>query len=96
MNLHRFFFLLVLPFFLFTGCKPKGMSSDVSQGRLFVASFQTLNNPVFVEINDSLKAVIESHGDRLVTLDAQFNSQKRQLTSQIYSSSNRLPFSSIL
>jgi ribose transport system substrate-binding protein len=46
--------------------------------RLFGVSFQTMNNPFFVDLNDGLKKVIESRGDRLVTLDAQFNSLKQR------------------
>src|SRR5437773_12538405 len=51
---------------------------DTPQGRLFGVSFQTMNNPFFVDLNEGLKTVIESHGDRLVTLDAQFNSLKQK------------------
>jgi ribose transport system substrate-binding protein len=47
-------------------------------GRLFGVTFQTMNNPFFVELNEGLKAVVEAHGDRLVTLDAQFNSLKQK------------------
>ena len=59
-----------------TGCKPS--SAPKSQGKLFVISFLTLDNPFFVELNRTLKAFIESKGDRLVTLDAQFNSLKQK------------------
>lgn len=48
------------------------------QGRLFVISFQTLNNSFFVELNQSLKTAVEGRGDRLVTLDAQYNSLKQK------------------
>src|SRR5438874_2835376 len=48
------------------------------QGRLFAVTFQTMNNPFFVDLNEGLRRVIESHGDRLVTLDAQFNSLKQK------------------
>jgi ribose transport system substrate-binding protein len=37
-----------------------------------------MNNPFFVELNKGLQAAIEAHGDRLVTLDAQFNSLKQK------------------
>jgi ribose transport system substrate-binding protein len=37
-----------------------------------------MNNPFFVDLNDGLKRVIAAHGDRLVTLDAQFNSLKQK------------------
>lgn len=46
--------------------------------RLFVVSFQTMNNPFFVDLNEGLERVIRAHGDRLVTLDAQFNSLKQK------------------
>jgi ribose transport system substrate-binding protein len=49
-----------------------------SAGRLFGVTFQTMNNPFFVDLNAGLKQVIEAHGDRLVTLDAQWNSLKQR------------------
>jgi len=54
-----------------TGCKRSSPTPDGS-GKLFGVSFQTMNNPFFVDLNNGLKAVIEAKGDRLVTLDAQF------------------------
>lgn len=62
---------------LLPGCKPAAPSGGES-GRLFGVSFQTMNNPFFVELNEGLKAVIEARGDRLVTLDAQWNSLKQK------------------
>src|SRR5262245_15395290 len=64
--------------FLFAGCGPRP-SPDVNKaqpikGKLLAVSFQTMNNPFFVDLNEGLKKVVETHGDRLVTLDAQFNS----------------------
>lgn len=53
-------------------------ADDNEQGRIFGISFQTLNNPFFVELNEGLKEVIEAHGDQLITLDAQFNSMKQK------------------
>jgi ribose transport system substrate-binding protein len=47
-------------------------------GRLFVVTFQTMNNPFFVDLNEGLSRVIAARGDRLVTLDAQFNSLKQK------------------
>lgn len=49
-----------------------------SSGRLFGVTFQTMNNPFFVDLNEGLQEVIEAHGDRLVTLDAQWNSLKQR------------------
>jgi ribose transport system substrate-binding protein len=71
------------------GCKPGSQPSQpttstpngtagAGAGRLFGVTFQTMNNPFFVDLNDGLKRVIEGRGDRLVTLDAQFNSLKQK------------------
>ncbi|MCX6928980.1 MAG: sugar ABC transporter substrate-binding protein [Verrucomicrobia bacterium] len=61
------------------GCGRKTeVSPTPTTGRLFGVSMQTLNNPFFVDLNEGLKKVIEAHGDRLVTLDAQFNSLKQK------------------
>ncbi len=46
-------------------------------GRLFGVSLQSLNNPFFVDLNQGLRQVIEAQGDKLVTLDAQYNSLKQ-------------------
>ncbi len=70
--------LLGIAVVLLTSCgKPPGESAP-STGRLFAVSLQTMNNPFFVELNEGIKKVVESHGDRLVTLDAQFNSLKQK------------------
>lgn len=53
-------------------------AAKAAGGRLFAVSFQTLNNPFFVELNEGIRRVVEAHGDRLVTLDAQFNSLKQK------------------
>jgi ribose transport system substrate-binding protein len=37
-----------------------------------------MNNPFFVDLNEGIKKVVEAHGDRLVTLDAQWNSLKQK------------------
>ncbi|MCX6880311.1 MAG: sugar ABC transporter substrate-binding protein [Verrucomicrobia bacterium] len=61
------------------GCKPSKPSAAASGGgKLFGVSFQTLNNPFFIDLNEGLKKVIEARGDRLVTLDAQLNSLKQK------------------
>ncbi|QDV21517.1 D-ribose-binding periplasmic protein precursor [Gimesia panareensis] len=48
------------------------------QGRLFGASFQTLNNPFFVDLGEGLQKELEANGDELIILDAQFNSLKQK------------------
>jgi ribose transport system substrate-binding protein len=53
-------------------------AAGTDKGRLFVVTFQTMNNPFFVDLNEGLARVIAAHGDRLVTLDAQFNSLKQK------------------
>jgi ribose transport system substrate-binding protein len=64
---------------LLLGCNSQNESATpASEGRLFGVSFQTMNNPFFVDLNAGIKEVIEAHGDRLVTLDAQFNSLKQK------------------
>lgn len=71
---------------ILTGCSsPKTGTEKASdtpdtptKGRLFCVSFQTMNNPFFIELNDGLKQVIEAHGDTLVTLDARFDSLKQK------------------
>jgi len=47
-------------------------------GRTIGVSFQTMNNPFFVDLNAGIKEVVEAHGDKLVTLDAQWNSLKQK------------------
>jgi len=63
---------------LTAGCGKTDRPAAPAAGRLFAVSFQTMNNPFFVELNDGLRRVVEAHGDRLVTLDAQFNSLKQK------------------
>ncbi len=53
-------------------------SSLAPGGRLFGSTVQTMNNPFFIDLEQGLKSVVEAHGDRLVTLDAQFNSLKQK------------------
>jgi ribose transport system substrate-binding protein len=55
-----------------------GAGAGAGRGRLFAVAFQTMNNPFFVDLNAGLKEVIEGRGDRLVTLDAQYNSLKQR------------------
>jgi len=74
--MNRLFFLFLAT--LLAGCGQQTNQPVRGSGRLFAVSFQTMNNPFFVELNDGIKQVVESHGDRLVTLDAQFNSLKQK------------------
>jgi ribose transport system substrate-binding protein len=56
----------------------KNSSGASSSGRLFGVSVQTMNNPFFIDLEEGIKSVIEAHGDRMVMLDAQFNSLKQK------------------
>ncbi len=56
-----------------------GCQRDFNPGvRRFAVSFQTLNNPFFVELNDAIKAAVEARGGQLVTLDARHDSNKQR------------------
>jgi len=57
---------------------PAARGPQSGSGRLFGVTFQTMNNPFFVDLNEGIDEVVKSHGDRLVTLDAQFNSLKQK------------------
>lgn len=77
MKLHPVLVASIAALALLVGCKPAAPPKAES-ARLFVISFQTLNNPFFVELNEGLKASIEAKGDRLITVDAQYNSLKQK------------------
>jgi len=55
-----------------------GPAPAAPQGRLFGVTFQTMNNPFFVDLAEGLEEVVKAHGDRLVVLDAQWNSLKQR------------------
>jgi ribose transport system substrate-binding protein len=78
----RFALLVLFASLLLSSCgktdTPASSSSAAGTGKLFAVSFMTLNNPFFVDLNEGIKKVVESHGDRLVTLDSQLNSLKQK------------------
>ncbi|MEJ7616675.1 MAG: hypothetical protein WKF30_06825 [Pyrinomonadaceae bacterium] len=53
-------------------------ASSADRGRIIGVSFQSMNNPFFVDLNEGLKKVVDAHGDTLVTLDAQWSSLKQK------------------
>lgn len=55
-----------------------GQPQAAAGKRIIGVSFQSMNNPFFVDLNEGLKQVVESRGDTLVTLDAQWNSLKQK------------------
>ena len=83
MKVAIFWVAAIGPAVLVFGCgkSEQGSNSqktDAANGRLLAVSYQTMNNPFFIDLNEGLKQIVESHGDRLVTLDAQFNSLKQK------------------
>ena len=60
--------------------RPQGGQQPAAkaEGRLFGVTMQTMNNAFFVDLDKGLREVIEARGDRLVMLDAQFNSLKQK------------------
>ena len=62
-----------------SGCDRGGGGAAASgKGRLIGATFQTMDNPFFVELDKGLREVVESKGDRLTTLDAQRDDNKQR------------------
>lgn len=79
MKIKAYLLGVVLIFVALAGCSKKPESpGPEAQPRLFGVTFQTMNNPFFVDLNDGIRQVVEAHGDRLVTLDAQWNSLKQR------------------
>lgn len=79
MKIKAYLLGVVLIFVVLAGCRKKPESpGPEAQPRLFGVTFQTMNNPFFVDLNDGIRQVVEAHGDRLVTLDAQWNSLKQR------------------
>jgi len=85
MNVRTFLLGSLAALLLAAGCgdgqetgKKKPDKGASKKGRLFGVTFQTMNNPFFVDLNEGLKKVIEARGDKLVTLDAQWNSLKQK------------------
>lgn len=50
---------------------------EKSGRKKFGATFMTLNNPFFVELNEGIKQVIEANGDKLISLDPQLDVNKQ-------------------
>jgi len=64
---------------LVAGCAgQKNADKSGSGQRLFGAVFQTMDDPFFVDLNEGIKEIVEARGDRLVTLDSQWNSLKQE------------------
>jgi ribose transport system substrate-binding protein len=80
MRLGKASLILGIILFLAAGCgqatHPPGNAAGKS--RLMGLSIQTMNNPFFVDLSQGIQEVVERHGDRLVTLDAQFDSSKQK------------------
>jgi ribose transport system substrate-binding protein len=57
---------------------PSGAGGATGSGRLIGVSFQTMNNPFFVDLDKGLRSVVEPKGDQVVTLDAQYDSNRQR------------------
>lgn len=71
---------LVLAIFLsFLGCSNASKPTSVQTSRRlkFGATYMTLNNPFFVELNEGIKDVVESREGKLMTLDPQLDVNKQ-------------------
>lgn len=55
----------------------EAVSEEAEGGRVFGATYMTMNNPFFVALNDGIKSVVEAHGDQLVTLDPALDQEKQ-------------------
>lgn len=47
------------------------------EGRVFGATYMTMNNPFFVALNGGIKSVVEENGDKLITLDPALDQEKQ-------------------
>jgi ribose transport system substrate-binding protein len=75
---HHLTLAVVLVLNLISGChRPVATEKPVPEGRRLGAVFQTLDNPFFVECNAGIQEVVTSHGDRLVTMDSQWESGRQ-------------------
>ena len=53
-----------------TAGRAASASAATGEGsRLFVASFMTMHDPFFVELNEGMRMAVESQGDRFLFLD---------------------------
>ena len=53
------------------------IKAEKSGRKKFGATFMTLNNPYFVQLNEGIKEVIEANGDKLISLDPQLDVNKQ-------------------
>lgn len=75
--------VLLLFLFVFEGCsidqevEVSVTDSSLDEPRKFGATYMTMNNPFFQVLNDSIKEVIESNGDILITRDPAQDQEKQ-------------------
>ena len=60
------------------GCSKGSETSDSAGKRLFGISYQTLNNPFFIDLTDGMRPVVEAHGDSLEERSADWRSYKQK------------------
>lgn len=69
-------FLIIIVMLLSTSCYKNEKVSNIKKYK-FGATYMTLNNPFFVELNNGIKDVIEQKGGKLITLDPQLDVKKQ-------------------
>lgn len=62
-----------------SGHRPEMRDTELAaNAQVMGAVFQTLDNPFFRELNEGIKEVVESNGDRLITLDSDWQGAKQR------------------
>jgi ribose transport system substrate-binding protein len=62
-----------------SGHRPEMRDTELAtNSQVMGAVFQTLDNPFFRELNEGIKEVVESNGDRLITLDSDWQGAKQR------------------
>lgn len=69
--------LLVAILLLYSLFSLSGQGRKEEPSFLFGATYMTMNNPFFVALNDGIMEVVESRGDKLVTLDPALDVEKQ-------------------
>ena len=69
--------MLVVAGGVFGKYRAREAAGDAERGRKFGATYMTMNNPFYEIIDDELRSVIESRGDKLITRDPALNVEKQ-------------------
>lgn len=61
-------------------CGSQPEEEATSEQKVFGATFMTMDNPFYVDLEEGIRSVVEANGDKLVILDPQFD-QSKQISS---------------